>query len=288
MRSVKFLLAAGAASLLTQAAGAADLQLPPPPPQMVYAAPQDFGGWYLRGDIGFSNQRVKHIEMGDGRNADLLSLNQKTSFDTAGIYQVGVGYQFNNWMRGDVTGQYRGNSNFKGTDLVTFPVSGIVGTGVNNYGATKSEWVVMANGYVDLGTWWRVTPYIGAGVGGANVRIANYTDNGAINAAYANGAPFIGGPFPSYASAPAASKWNFAWALHAGLAYNVTPGMTVELGYSYMNLGDAATGPVSTYEGYTRGVSMQFKDITSHDLKLGVRWSLDAAPSYAPPLIRKG
>jgi hypothetical protein len=33
---------------------------------------------------------------------------------------------------------------------------------------------------------------------------------------------------------------------------------------------------------------MQFKDITSHDVKLGVRWNLESAPIYAPPLIRKG
>jgi hypothetical protein len=30
------------------------------------------------------------------------------------------------------------------------------------------------------------------------------------------------------------------------------------------------------------------KDITSHDLTLGVRWNLESAPVYAPPLIRKG
>jgi hypothetical protein len=30
------------------------------------------------------------------------------------------------------------------------------------------------------------------------------------------------------------------------------------------------------------------KDITSHDLKLGVRWNLDSPPVYAPPLVRKG
>ncbi len=34
-------------------------------------------------------------------------------------------------------------------------------------------------------------------------------------------------------------KWNFAWAAHAGLAYKVSPGFTVELAYSYMDLGDA-------------------------------------------------
>ncbi|WP_445492730.1 outer membrane protein [Rhodopseudomonas sp. RCAM05734] len=284
MRSVKLILVAGAASLMSTAVFAADMPMPPP---QYYAPPappaEEFGGWYLRGDIGFSNQRVKNIEMGDNRNAALLSLQETTAFDTAGIYQVGVGYQFNSWFRGDITGQYRGNSNFKGTDRITFPSSGFVGSGVNNYNASKSEWVAMANGYVDLGTWWCVTPFVGAGVGMARVNIANYTDNGGTLVNFVSSS--------SYAGAPAASKWNFAWALHTGLAYKVNPAMTVELGYSYMNLGSGTTGPVSDYTGFTKGVAMQFKDITSHDLKLGVRWNLDAAPAYAPPpppLIRKG
>ena len=45
----------------------------------------------------------------------------------------------------------------------------LVGTDI--YHATKSEWVVLANAYVDLGTWWCMTPFIGAGVGGARVSI---------------------------------------------------------------------------------------------------------------------
>ncbi|MBC7578603.1 MAG: porin family protein [Tardiphaga sp.] len=281
MRSVKLILAAGAASLMSTAVFAADMPLPPP---TSYAPPpvEDFGGWYLRGDIGFSNQKVKNIAMGDNRNAALLSLQENVAFDTAGIFGGGVGYQFNNWLRGDITGQYRGNANFKGTDRVTFPSAGLVGNGVNNYTASKSEWVVMANGYVDLGTWWCVTPFVGAGVGMARVNIANYTDNGST---------IVGGvTSTSFAGAPAASKWNLAWALHTGLAYKVNPATTIEFGYSYMNLGDATTGPVSDYTGFTRGVPMQFKDITSHDLKLGVRWNLDSPPAYAPPppLIRKG
>ena len=57
MRSVKFLVAAGAASLLSSAAFAADMpSIMPPPPQPYYAPPaEDFGGWYLRGDIGMTN-----------------------------------------------------------------------------------------------------------------------------------------------------------------------------------------------------------------------------------------
>jgi len=63
MRSVKSLIAAGAATLMSTAAFAADMAIAPPPP--AYApAPivEDFGGWYLRGDIGFSNQRVSHLD----------------------------------------------------------------------------------------------------------------------------------------------------------------------------------------------------------------------------------
>ena len=33
---------------------------------------------------------------------------------------------------------------------------------------------------------------------------------------------------------------------------------------------------------------MQFKDITSHDLKFGVRWMLQPEPAYQPPLMRRG
>jgi opacity protein-like surface antigen len=59
MRSVKFLIAAGAVTLST-AAFAADLPIAAPP---MYAPPPpaEFGGWYLRGDIGMTNQRIKSL-----------------------------------------------------------------------------------------------------------------------------------------------------------------------------------------------------------------------------------
>src|ERR1700754_1463552 len=133
MRSVKFLVAAGAASLLSSVAFAADLPAPPPyaPPP-----PADFGGWYLRGDIGFSNQNVKSVRnTNDALYTPLTSFEQQTGFDTGGIFDVGVGYRFNNWFRVDAIGQYRGAANFHGLDLVTFPNGGTPGFGADNYGA---------------------------------------------------------------------------------------------------------------------------------------------------------
>jgi hypothetical protein len=56
-----------------------------------------------------------------------------------------------------------------------------------------------------------------------------------------------------------------------------------------VNLGDAATGIVSDFTGFANNHRMTFKDITSHDLTLGLRWIIDSAPVYAPPpLVRKG
>ncbi|WOH49689.1 outer membrane protein [Bradyrhizobium sp. sBnM-33] len=275
MRSVKSFIAAGAATLLSQAAFAADMAIAPPP---YAAAPvvEDFGGWYLRGDIGFSNQRVDRLN--NALDATTTSSVQTNSFGTAGIFGLGVGYKVNNWFRADVTGEYRGNSQFFGKDVITFPG----GFGTDTYHATKSEWVVLGNAYVDLGTWWCVTPFIGAGVGGARVSIANFTDQGITN--------FAGVTSPSLAFGDNVAKWNFAWAAHAGLAYKVTPNFTVELAYRYLDMGDGLTGDLRTFDG-TNNINnpTTFKNITSHDLKLGVRWDLTSPQVYAPPpLIRKG
>jgi opacity protein-like surface antigen len=276
MRSVKFLVAAGAASLLSSMAFAADLAIAPPP---MYSPPPpaDFGGWYLRGDIGMTNQQMKSLNNPDPNSALFTPVGM--GFDSSTLFDIGVGYQFNNWFRGDVTAQWRGRANFHGSQFS----DAFVGTAlVDNYSGSKSEAVFMANGYVDLGTWWCVTPFIGAGVGTSYNKISGFRDDGFGDS--------FGVPRPSsFVYATDSGKWNFAWALHTGLAYRVTPNVTLELGYSYMNLGDATTGTNSNFAG---GPTPQFqwtmKDITSHDLKLGVRWNLESPPVYAPPLVRKG
>src|SRR6187402_1529495 len=142
MRSVKFLVAAGAASLLSSAAFAADMAIMPPP---AYAPPpvvEDFGGWYLRGDIGFSNQKVERLNNALDTVGAPTSV-QRLSFNTAGIFGLGAGYKFNNWFRADVTGEYRGNSQFFGTDQIAY----VGGVGTDTYHATKQEWVVLGNAY---------------------------------------------------------------------------------------------------------------------------------------------
>jgi opacity protein-like surface antigen len=271
MGSAKSFLLVGAITLVTlTGANAADL-----PPVMPMKAPAvyDYSGWYLRGDIGMTNQQVKTLS--NTFNTDTIVIDK--SFDAGWLFGLGIGYQVNNWLRFDVTGEYRGKTDFHGYD------QWIGYDGANTTTAKKSEWVGLFNAYVDLGTWYGITPFVGAGVGGSNIKISDYADLGIGN-------PAGIGPIQSLGYGKETSKWNLAWAVHAGLAYRVTPGLTVELAYRYIDLGDAYVSDTCLYNAATCGIKdvTDFKGITSHDVKFGVRWMLGEPEYYAPPLMRKG
>jgi len=282
MRSVKYIVAAGAASMLSSAALAADMPSIMPAPQGYYAPPpQEFGGWYLRGDIGMTNSTGKlHDNLYDTLPAGSTLTQQGEGFTGGMSYGVGVGYQFNNWFRADITGEYRSRVGFSGTDITTFP-GGSAGSDVYQGGYTS--WVGLANAYVDLGTWWCLTPFVGAGVGAAHITTTGLQDTGLVFA------PGVGSEFPSSYFANGASTTNLAWAAYAGVAYKVTNNFTVELAYRYLDMGTAVHGFGSSFDGSNAGLSsFQFRNLTSQDVRLGVRWTCCDVPPPPPPLITKG
>ena len=287
MRSVKSLIAAGAASLLSSAAFAADMQSIMPPPPQQYYAPQpiaeDFGGWYLRGDIGMTNTRGKLFALAYD-DVSTLSVKQLGHEFTGGTsFAIGAGYQFNSWFRADITGEYRSKVHFSGTDFAVIQGLGPI---ADTYSGGYSSWVGMANIYADLGTWWCITPFVGVGVGGAYNQFSGLTDFGAIPS------PGVGSVNAATYFANSGSKTSFAWAAHAGLAYKVSQNFTVELAYRYLDLGTGITGKGDTFDGILngRGRPFEFHDLTSQDIKLGVRWTCCDVPQQpAPPLlVRKG
>ena len=110
---------AGLVAVATSApALAADL-LPPPPMAPVLVPVVDVGsGWYLRGDVGVGSQEIDKI---DGLDVvkDGGSFWRKSLADTAFV-GVGVGYQFNNFLRFDVTGEYRTSAKFDVSDKFVY------------------------------------------------------------------------------------------------------------------------------------------------------------------------
>jgi opacity protein-like surface antigen len=268
-------LAALAVLTAIPAARAADMPLPPPIPEV--------SGWYLRGDIGFSNQNVGSLFNVNYAGFDSVT-NINKSFDAAPLFGLGIGYTVNNWLRFDVTGEYRGAANFHGYDIGT--AGGVIFPDL--YNGSKSEWTFLFNGYVDLGTWYNITPFVGAGIGVSRNTISNFTD---ISACVGG----CGNPGANAYSATA-SQWNFAWALHAGLAYRVSPNFTVELAYRYIDLGNAKSGDLIGFDGTNDTYNpMEFHRLTSSDVKLGLRFNLDGLYDslrpvryYGPPLRSKG
>ncbi|HEY7248717.1 MAG TPA: outer membrane beta-barrel protein [Xanthobacteraceae bacterium] len=304
MLVVRILGLASAAALLSTASLAADL--PPPLPPPVYPAPvvAVTSGWYLRADFGKGIQRFGDFEHHQ-TNPNFVwpaswQIVQKNIGDTDFI-DFGIGYQWNNWLRFDVTGEHRDTSELK----VIGAYSGFqdfcppIQTGQPSQTCfdliqgQHSAWVVMANAYVDLGTWWCLTPFIGAGVGAARHTIAGFTDTG-----FPFGFSALGFASTANSGNNSDNKWTMAWALHAGVAYNVTNNVKIELAYRYINFGNIDTPVVDcTFNGCLnpQGNPLAFHTLTRFDaqeLKIGVRFLLQAPeappPAFAPPIMRKG
>ena len=111
MVSVKSLIPAIAAAVVSTAALAADLPLPPP---VAYQPPPppccEVSGWYLRGDVGVGFQNFKSFDHDQTNPAFVWpaswTINQQEIKD-ATILGFGIGYEFNSWLRFDITGEYR-------------------------------------------------------------------------------------------------------------------------------------------------------------------------------------
>jgi opacity protein-like surface antigen len=290
MRSFKVILIAGAAfAAAFTSAQAADLgPIMQPRPIQPVQVEEMTGGWYLRGDIGVGSQQFTDFQHHQTNSAFVWPaswrIDQK-DFGDAGFVGGGVGYQWNSWLRFDATAEYRMKTKFKVIGSYTEFCPG--GRCFDAYDGNHSAAVFMANAYVDLGTWFCLTPFVGAGAGFARHTFTGVSDVGYIS----DGTTGFGYSQNDF------SEWKFAWAAHAGVAYNVNNNFKMEFAYRYLNFGNVNTGIVDCASGgCSTGAGPRayytFQNLDSHDFKLGMRWMLTPdqapAPAYAPPLMRKG
>jgi len=276
----RFALAACAAALLTAPALAGDLPeayVPPPLPEPVPAAPADFSGWYLRGDIGVGIQDFEEIDfIVDGEVFTGLTEIDQSLGDTVSI-GAGVGYRFNEWFRLDVTGEYRKKAKFDSTYYVSLVPDAENG---NTTTGDLHTVVGLVNAYADLGHYHGFSPFIGAGVGFAHHRIESLRDT--AFGVYPCDAGFTCIPAGFSAEGDYESETNFAWALHAGVGYEINERLSLELAYRYLSMGDATTSDFDCVN-FPCDFNAEIIDITSHDLRLGMRWQFGVEEAYLPP-----
>jgi opacity protein-like surface antigen len=264
--------------------------------------PVEFGtGWYIRGSVGGAVQAMPDL-LSDPNN---VGFTQKLNW----FVEAGAGYQFNQWFRTDATYTYYGNQPVNGyganVDCITSlgPITDqttgfLVGTMVNtNVCSTKESAslqknLFLANGYVDLGNYWGVTPYIGAGIGSAYLNASqtvnvlnpdgtpyranlvlpnpasiplNYTNP--ITGALLNPQPHINSGIQNWDYSQSTSKWNFAFALMAGFSYDISQNLKLDLGYRYVNFGSMTFRSLldSAFD----------KNLSSQEVRLGLRYIVD-------------
>jgi opacity protein-like surface antigen len=259
---------------LSGAVRAADMPVEYPP---VIEAPEPMplpavGGWYLRGDIGYKIYQAPKGSMsnpnygGDGTpgsspylaNGHDQMVNEKML--GAADFGIGAGYKFNDYLRTDLTLDYETPAKFKGS-LWCQTITGHCTSSGNYYDTERvkiSAWSALANVYADLGDFHGIKPYVGAGAG------ASYLKTSSVESSNKD----TSGPNPK-----GDGKWNFAWALMAGVEYPISDNLSLDLGYRYLNLGDARTGYVSDDNGVS--TRMDYKDITAHEVRVGLRYYLN-------------
>lgn len=204
--STKSLLIAGAALaclLPALPASAADLYNPPPetdyePPPAAAWAPSP---WYvaLRGGAVFA----------DDTSFGVLGTDVTTSYDTGPFVAGAVGYQFHNTgLRAEAELGYLESS------VDAHDVGGVAFANDDATGDT-SAFFGLASVYYDLPFNSPIRPFVGGGIGAADVSFENHGTSGT-------------GTVLDDANTA------FAWHLTAGVNYDISPNMALEVGYRYM------------------------------------------------------
>lgn len=275
MAGRRFTILTFASLALIGANGARAADYTPPPPPLVYVQPPPeepcCDTWYLRGFVGAG--------LNGKTSLDVTPLPADTTIESNSIADnyfigAGIGYNWNSWLRFDVSGEYRAKTQVSA--LIASQPGGAGPVAVDQYQGNLSSWVVLANAFVDLGTWNCWTPYVGAGIGGAYNTISNFTDVTPNVAAF-------GAAGSAYGLGRGTSNFNLAWALYAGVSYTVTKNFNIDLTYRYLNYGSAKEtvdcAGASGCNDYT------FKNLHSSDIMLGLRWTCCDLPSPQPRYV---
>ncbi len=303
-------LPASAADLLGMAP---PLTLPTPSSPMAFEVGSN---WYVRGDLGLSFDDAPSVAFSSisvpppGFSGSPLAVysgqNIHATDFTGG---VGAGYRWNNWLRFDGTWDYRtgpgGSSNatvvcpygLTGLSTQSMPIQQVgylyntTNTCIGSANINQHNNTFLGNAYVDLGTYYGFTPYVGGGAG-FNIN----TMSGSLNFnETANGQPYAAdltptgtypqlwvdqfgnliNPQPNIAFTQqnwnrsfSSTTYSFAFALSAGLGFQLTPSATLDVGYRYLN-----SGAINNLINPQTGMTIK-QNNWSQQIRVGLRYTL--------------
>lgn len=273
---------------------------PPPPDELSHQnfsrsmSSQALTGWYVRADFAATQERLPQVS---AANRVLLPA-MKSSNGWLG--SLGMGYQFTPWFRTDASVEFRNTRRTRHTSPTFDCIGGVEGVDETVNGVTTpvglrglysrcfsqssadlKRLAALFNGYIDLGTWGGLTPYVGAGAGVSRGVFSAKSNWHTTNDGSEYAPEIIPTPgFPSrFVESPpdltdfsfgkqskrvsvANEKINFTWALMAGIAYDIGPNSKIDIGYRFLNQGTFAPGGAA-------------RDQSVHELRVGLRYMVE-------------
>ncbi|MCB8839073.1 outer membrane protein [Aurantimonas sp. VKM B-3413] len=266
MRLLK-MMTIGAATTACAFTGAMAADLPPIYDAPLYESvpevqPVEIGtGWYLRGDVAYDFQTdlpsSYELRSVDPSGTSILATG---SYDGLKLQSGvtgsgGIGYQFTDYLRGDVTLGYW-KQDIGDARLGDFKVR-----------TSAKGLEVMGNAYADLGTYVGFTPYVGAGVGGVRLEYNSTCSYSGIS---------CGDGLNSF-FADDNADWRFAYSVMAGVAYDVSKNLKFDVGYRYLNVdGGSATAIRGGLPNSQTTYQIDGEDdgFDRHTITAGLRYSL--------------
>ena len=220
--------------------------------------PVEFGsGWYLRGDVGYSMHGPFDTGGTNSEDLDFVPVNAS----------VAMGYQYNEFLRGEVEFGYLGSSSFDISDgrcsgtstftpIVPGPIvvnSDSVDCDGHNVGDNEM-WNGLVNGYVDLGQYGGFKPYVGAGLGLVYNKYSGDSDQGSCTGTTITDATGTTVFVCDDAKSIDDKSFGFLWQVSAGFGYQLTDYTTIDVGYRYLSSPDVSqvvskSGGIDTKEG---------------------------------------
>lgn len=234
---------------------AADVDLLADAPEVELAA--SHGGFYLRGDVfadvsaNLDGTRVL------AQGAALAAAPAGGVLDDSAAIGLGVGYRFTDMLRGDVSLRY-GQADLGSR---AFAVPGCGSLCLAGEAADLHSLDLLASAYLDLGTFAGFTPYLGAGLGAVHL---DYDDVRQTRCGL-NGCGTLAGS--------GEGDWRFAYALQAGLAYDLTRTLKLDLGYRFLDAEKGEAWRVTMPGG--SAVAVSDDGLTRHSVSIGLRVAFD-------------
>ena len=219
--------------------------------------PVEFGtGWYIRTDIAIGSS----INLG-GSNTDYWG-GDTLEFTIPSSLSIGAGTNIFDSVRVDFTLE-RFNNLTRNLD------GGNCGTAVNGGDCSYSSQAeadatgLMINAYYDLSIWKGFTPYVGGGVGFANLEWTNFSVIGFDAAGAVVSAPVLATEARLTAMAN----------VQAGLALDISDNMALDFGYRLTGIyGDSFrdTAAAATGQKINHDTGMLF----NHEIRVGLRYKI--------------